>query len=64
MDPIFAPEIQRLFGFRDMDGFNALFEYLLRRSGGEFEVTLTRWCGDLEVRVYTPAELNEASLAA
>ena len=26
-------------GFRDLNRFNALFEYLLRQSGGQFEVT-------------------------
>ncbi|HSA11376.1 MAG TPA: ATP-binding protein [Candidatus Paceibacterota bacterium] len=41
MDSFFARDIQRLFGFRDLDRFNALFEYLLRQSGGQFEVTRT-----------------------
>ena len=41
MDLFFARDIQRLFGFRDMNRFNALFEYILRRSGGQFEVTKT-----------------------
>ena len=41
MDSFFARDIQRLFGFRDMNRFNALFEYILRRSGGQFEVTKT-----------------------
>jgi hypothetical protein len=39
MDSFFARDIQRLFGFRDIDRFNALFEYVLRQSGGQFEVT-------------------------
>jgi len=39
LDSFFARDIQRLFGFRDMNRFNALFEYLLRQSGGQFEVT-------------------------
>ena len=39
MDSFFARDIQRLFGFRDMNRFNALFEYVLRQSGGQFEVT-------------------------
>jgi predicted AAA+ superfamily ATPase len=30
-----------LFAFRDLDRFNAVFEYLLRQSGGQFEVTRT-----------------------
>gem|GEM_PF-2453470 len=34
MDSFFARDIQRLFGFRDINRFNALFEYLLRQSGG------------------------------
>ncbi len=41
MDSFFARDIQRLFGFRDMNRFNALFEYLLRQSGGQFEVSKT-----------------------
>lgn len=41
LDSFFARDIQRLFGFRDIDRFNALFEYLLRQSGGQFEVTKT-----------------------
>jgi predicted AAA+ superfamily ATPase len=39
MDSFFARDIQRLFGFRDMNRFNALLEYLLRQSGGQFEIT-------------------------
>ena len=39
MDSFFARDIQRLFGFRDVDRFNALFELLLRQSGGQFEMT-------------------------
>lgn len=41
IDSFFARDIQRLFGFRDMNRFNALLEYLLRQSGGQFEVTKT-----------------------
>ena len=39
MDSFFARDIQRLFGFRDFNKFNALFEYVLRQSGGQFEMT-------------------------
>lgn len=39
MDSLFARDIQRLFGFRDMNRFNALFEHMLRQSGGQFELT-------------------------
>ena len=39
MDSFFARDIQRLFGFRDIDRFNAMFEYMLRQSGGQLEVT-------------------------
>jgi len=39
LDSFFARDIQRLFGFRDIDRFNAFFEYVLRQSGGQFEVT-------------------------
>jgi hypothetical protein len=41
MDSFFARDIQRLFGFRDMDRFNALLEYVMRQSGGQMEVTRT-----------------------
>jgi predicted AAA+ superfamily ATPase len=41
MDSFFARDIQRLFAFRDMNRFNSLFEYLLRQSGGQLEVTKT-----------------------
>jgi hypothetical protein len=41
LDSFFARDIQRLFGFRDINRFNALFEYMLRQSGGQFEVTKT-----------------------
>jgi len=41
VDSFFARDIQRLFAFRDMNRFNALFEYLLGQSGGQFEVTKT-----------------------
>ncbi|MCI0588246.1 MAG: DUF4143 domain-containing protein [Planctomycetes bacterium] len=37
MDSFFARDIQRLFGFRNVDRFNALLEYLLRQSGGLLE---------------------------
>ncbi len=39
MDSFFARDIQRLFGFRDLNRFNAMLEYLLRQSGGQFETT-------------------------
>ncbi|MBI4522300.1 MAG: ATP-binding protein [Deltaproteobacteria bacterium] len=39
MDSFFARDIQRLFGFRDVNRFNALFDYLLRQSGGQLERT-------------------------
>jgi len=41
MDSFFARDLQRLFGFRDMDRFNALLEYVMRQSGGQIEVTRT-----------------------
>ena len=39
LDSFFARDIQRLFGFRDMNRFNALFEYIIRQSGGLLEVS-------------------------
>lgn len=41
MDSFFARDIQKLFGFRDMNRFNAMLEYVLRQSGGQFETTKT-----------------------
>jgi uncharacterized protein len=41
LDSFFARDIQRLFGFRDMNRFNALFEYLIKQSGGQLEVSKT-----------------------
>jgi len=41
MDSFFARDIQRLYAFRDPDKFTALFEYVLRQSGGLLEVTRT-----------------------
>ncbi|MGH8675543.1 MAG: ATP-binding protein [Burkholderiales bacterium] len=41
MDSFFARDIQRLFGFRDMNRFNALLEYVLRQSGGQLDVSKT-----------------------
>ena len=37
LDSFFARDIQRLFAFRDINRFNALFEYVLRQSGGQLE---------------------------
>jgi hypothetical protein len=39
LDSFFARDIQRLFAFRDINRFNALFEYVLRQSGGQLEVS-------------------------
>jgi predicted AAA+ superfamily ATPase len=41
LDSFFARDIQRLFGFRDVDRFNALLEYVLRQSGGALELSRT-----------------------
>jgi predicted AAA+ superfamily ATPase len=41
IDSFFARDVQRLFGFRDMNRFNALVEYLLRQSGGILDMTKT-----------------------
>jgi predicted AAA+ superfamily ATPase len=41
LDSFFARDIQRLFAFRDINRFNALFEYLLRQSGGLLDVSKT-----------------------
>jgi predicted AAA+ superfamily ATPase len=41
MDSFFARDIQRLFGFRDINRFNMLLEYVMRQSGGQLDVTKT-----------------------
>lgn len=41
IDSFFARDIQRLFSFRDMNKFNALFEFVLGQSGGLLEVSGT-----------------------
>jgi predicted AAA+ superfamily ATPase len=41
LDSFFARDIQRLFGFRDVDRFNSLSEYILRISGGQLDLTKT-----------------------
>ncbi len=41
LDSFFARDIQRLFGFRDINRFNAFFEYIMRQSGGQFDITKT-----------------------
>lgn len=38
LDSFFARDIQRLFGFRDVNRFSAFFEYVLRQSGSQFEM--------------------------
>ncbi len=41
MDSFFARDLQRLFALRDVNKFTALFEYLMRQSGGLFEMSKT-----------------------
>ncbi len=41
LDSFCARDIQVLFAFRRPDRFNALFEYLLKQSGGLFEISRT-----------------------
>ena len=38
-DSFFSRDIQKLFGFRDYEKFNLLFEYLIKQSGGILEIT-------------------------
>ncbi len=38
LDSFFARDIQKIFAFRDVQKFNTFFEYLLRQSGGQFEI--------------------------
>lgn len=40
-DSFFARDIQKLFGFRDVNKFNALFEYVMKQSGGQVEIAKT-----------------------
>lgn len=39
IDSFFARDIQRLFGFRDINRFTAFVEHILKQSGGLFETT-------------------------
>ena len=41
MDSFFSRDIQRLFAFRDPGKFNALFEFVMKQSGGLLEITRT-----------------------
>lgn len=41
LDSFFSRDIQRLFGFRDVNRFTSFFEYVLRQSGGQFETAKT-----------------------
>ncbi len=51
MDSFFARDIQRLFAFRDPDKFTALFEYVMKQSGGLLETT--RAAGALGISRHT-----------
>ena len=39
LDSFFARDIQRLFAVRNVEAFQAVFEYLLRQSGGQLETS-------------------------
>jgi uncharacterized protein len=39
MDSFFARDVQKLFAFRDFGKFNPFFEYVLKQSGGMFDVS-------------------------
>ncbi len=39
LDSFFARDIQKLFSVRDSEKFNTFFQYLLKQSGGQFEVS-------------------------
>jgi predicted AAA+ superfamily ATPase len=41
LDSFFARDIQQLFAYRDMNRFNAFFEYVLRQGGGQLQVSRT-----------------------
>lgn len=38
-DSFFSRDIQKLFAFRDYEKFNVLFEYLMKQSGGQLEIS-------------------------
>ena len=38
-DSFFSRDIQKLFAFRDYEKFNVLFEYLMRQSGGQLDIS-------------------------
>ena len=39
LDSFFARDMQKLFSIRNMEKFNDFFEYVLRQSGGQFEIS-------------------------
>ena len=39
LDSFFARDMQKLFSIRSMEKFNDFFEYVLRQSGGQFEIS-------------------------
>ena len=39
MDSFFARDVQKLFAFRNSEKFNAVFEYIMKQSGGMLEVS-------------------------
>lgn len=65
MDSFFARDIQRLFGFRDINRFTAFLEYVFRQSGGQFDVSkaaselgIARATVDSHLRAIHPQGLN------
>lgn len=54
LDSFFARDIQLLFAFRDPEKFTMLFEYLLKQSGSQFEITRT--AGELKISRPTVAD--------
>ncbi len=41
VESFFSRDMQKLFGFRDWEKFNLLFEYIMRKSSGLFDVSKT-----------------------
>ncbi|MDO8724428.1 MAG: ATP-binding protein [Syntrophales bacterium] len=64
MDSFFVRDIQKLFAFRNPDKFTALFEYILKQSGGLLETARTaRALGTSRVTVDAYLQALEATHA-
>jgi uncharacterized protein len=65
VDSFFARDIQRLYGFRDVNRFSLLFEYVCRQSGGQFDAAkASRALGMARTTVNSHLQALELTYAA